>query len=135
VPDDVIVGKAEIVERCVRRVREVYADDPRNLRDDQTKQDAILLNLQRACQASVDLAMRIVRMRSLGVPKETRQAFRLLEEAKLISPLLSASLQKMVGFRNVAIHDYQVLSLEVVDAVIRTRLADLLELNRIGLAL
>ncbi len=79
--------------------------------------------------------MRIVRMRSLGVPKETRQAFRLLEEAKLISPLLSASLQKMVGFRNVAIHDYQVLSLEVVDAVIRTRLADLLELNRIGLAL
>ena len=48
-PDDVIVGKAEIIERCLKRVSDIYAGNPKNLHDDLTKQDSILLNIQRAC--------------------------------------------------------------------------------------
>ena len=54
--DDVVLNKASIIERCLRRVREEYADNPTNLHDDITKQDAIVLNLQRACQAAIDLS-------------------------------------------------------------------------------
>lgn len=38
---------------------QVYANDAGSLKD-YTKQDSIILNIQRACEASIDLAMHIV---------------------------------------------------------------------------
>ena len=58
--DDVLVNKAAAIERAVRRVREEHAGDDTNLLTNQTKQDAIILNLQRACESSIDAAMHLV---------------------------------------------------------------------------
>ncbi len=77
--DDVLLNKAAIIARCVRRVREEHAGDDANLISNQTKQDAIILNLLRACETAIDAAMHIVRVERLGVPQETREAFVLLE--------------------------------------------------------
>lgn len=44
--DDVIVNKVATIERCLARVREEYGSDERNLRDNLTRQDSIILNLQ-----------------------------------------------------------------------------------------
>jgi uncharacterized protein YutE (UPF0331/DUF86 family) len=133
--DDVVVSKAAIVERCVARVREVHGGDDDALARDLLRQDSIVLNLQRACEAAIDLAMHIVRQRRLGVPQESREAFRLLEAAGIIDADLSASLQRMVGFRNVAVHAYQTLDLTVVRAVVATGLDELLAFARRALAL
>ena len=57
--DDVIYNKIETIERCIERVKEVYGGNFENLKD-YTKQDSIILNIQRACEASIDLAMHIV---------------------------------------------------------------------------
>ncbi|MBI3782123.1 MAG: hypothetical protein HY270_01860 [Deltaproteobacteria bacterium] len=65
--DDVVLNKAAILERCIARVREEYANDDRHLTENITRQDSIILNLQRACEAAVDLAMHVVRRRRLGV--------------------------------------------------------------------
>ncbi|MHC1767858.1 MAG: DUF86 domain-containing protein [Verrucomicrobiia bacterium] len=59
-PDDVTLAKVEIIERCLRRISEVYAGNAANLFNDFTKQDSILLNLERACQAAIDLALHFV---------------------------------------------------------------------------
>ena len=69
--DDVLLDKAAAIERSVRRVREEFAGDDRNLLENQTRQDAILLNLQRACETSIDAAMHLVRVRRLGIPQES----------------------------------------------------------------
>jgi uncharacterized protein YutE (UPF0331/DUF86 family) len=124
--DDVVVNKAAIIERCVARVREEYAGDERNLTENITRQDSILLNLQRACEASIDLAMHVVRRRRLGVPQETRDAFRLLQESGVIPAELADRLMRMVGFRNVALHDYRRLDLQIVKSVVTSRLDDFL---------
>lgn len=124
--DDVVVNKAAVIERCVRRVRDEYADDERNLTENITRQDSIILNLQRACEASIDLAMHIVRRRRLGVPQETRDAFRLLQEAGLLSADLAERLMRMVGFRNVAIHDYRQINLQIVKRIVTSHLDDFL---------
>lgn len=129
--DDVLVNKAAAIERSVRRVREEHAGDNRNLVENQTRQDAILLNLQRACETSIDAAMHVVRVRRLGVPQETREAFDLLEKAGVIDPGLSDRLKKMVGFRNVAIHEYQKLNLDIVTSIVTERLDDFLDFARI----
>jgi hypothetical protein len=46
--DDVILNKAASIERCLRRIAEEYPGDRQNLAANQTKQDASVLNLQRA---------------------------------------------------------------------------------------
>jgi uncharacterized protein YutE (UPF0331/DUF86 family) len=124
-PDDVVLAKAEIIERCLRRINEVYDGSPANLRGDLTKQDSILLNLERACQAAIDLALRLVRLRTLGLPKESREAFVLLEQDGAIPPELAQSLRAMVGFRNIAVHNYRGLDLDKVEAILSRRLPDL----------
>ena len=129
--DDVLLNKAAAIERAVRRVREEYAGDNRNLLSDQTRQDAIILNLQRACESSIDAAMHLVRLNRLGIPQETREAFDLLEQAHLISAPLADRLRKMVGFRNVAIHDYQKLNLEIVRRIVVDHLDDFLTFTQL----
>lgn len=122
--DDVLINKASIIERCLQRIEEEYQNDPANLYEDITRQDAIVLNLQRACQAAIDLAMHLVREHELGVPQESREAFAFLEEAEYLDSELSGRLQRMVGFRNVAIHDYQELNLDIVQSIIEKHLSD-----------
>lgn len=129
--DDVLLNKAAAIERAVRRVREEYAGDEQHLLSNQTKQDAIILNLQRACEASIDAAMHIVRIRRLGIPQETRDAFALLETAGVLPAALAARLKKMVGFRNIAIHEYQKLDLAIVQRIIVEQLDDFLAFTSI----
>ncbi len=122
--DDVVLNKSAIIERCIARVREVHAGDDANLLEDPTRQDSILLNLQRACEASIDLAMYVVRKRRLGLPQESREAFDLLEEASLLPPEIARAMRAMVGFRNVAVHSYRDLDLEIVRSIVHERLSD-----------
>jgi uncharacterized protein YutE (UPF0331/DUF86 family) len=129
-PDDVVLNKAAIIERCVARVREEHAGDPRNLTDNLTRQDSIILNLQRSCEAAIDLAMHLVRERRLGIPQESRDAFDLLLQAGLIEAGLAGRLKKMVGFRNVAVHDYRKLDLQIVQKIVTDHLDDFLELTQ-----
>lgn len=129
--DDVLINKAAAIERAVRRVREEYAGDDRNLTANQTRQDAIILNLQRASESSIDAAMHLVRVHRLGVPQETREAFVMLEQAKLIGPPLADRLRKMVGFRNIAVHDYQRLNLDIVRTIVVEHLEDFLAFTRV----
>jgi uncharacterized protein YutE (UPF0331/DUF86 family) len=133
--DDVVLNKAEIVERCVARVREVHGGDSKRFLDDPLVQDAIVLNLQRACEASIDLGMHRVRVRQLGIPKESRDAFRLLVDAKLVDRALGERMMRMVGFRNLAVHDYQRIDYRIVDSIVRERLGDFLDFARAALAL
>lgn len=120
---DVVANKAETIRRCIRRVREEYADDVNNLHE-YTKQDSIVLNLQRACEASIDLAMHIVSERGLGIPQNSRDAFDLLLSHQLIDNEMNVRLKAMVGFRNIAVHDYQAIQLAILQRIIEDHLID-----------
>ena len=123
--DDVALNKAAIIERAVARAREEFGGDPASL-ENLTKQDSIVLNLQRACEAAIDLAMHLVRSHRLGIPQSTRDAFDALEHAAIIDSELAARLRRMVGFRNVAVHDDQRLQLPIVRAIVESGVDDLL---------
>jgi uncharacterized protein YutE (UPF0331/DUF86 family) len=131
---DVALNKAATIERCVRRAREVYGGVDANLTDDLTRQDSIVLNIQRACEAGVDLAMHLVRVHRLGIPQESRDAFAMLAAADKLDRTLADGLKRMVGFRKVAVHDYQRLNLDIVRAILQRDLDDLLAFARVGVA-
>lgn len=122
--DDVVLNKAAIIERCLKRIEEEYIGHEETLESSQTRQDSIILNLQRACEAAIDLAMHIISDKGLGVPQESREAFILLEKAGIIKPSLSKQLQAMVGFRNIAVHNYQQISMDILRAILEKHLGD-----------
>jgi len=66
---DVLVNRAAAIERAVRRVREEYAGDDRNLLENVTRQDAIILNLQRACEGPGRLQGRGLRPYFVGATR------------------------------------------------------------------
>jgi uncharacterized protein YutE (UPF0331/DUF86 family) len=78
----------------------------------------------RACEAVIDLAMHLVAAGRLGVPQETRDAFSILVEGAALPEDLAERLKRMVGFRNIAVHDYRALNLEVVGRIVTSRLGD-----------
>lgn len=121
---DVIYNKAQIIERCLKRVHEEYDENPENL-NNYTKQDSIILNIQRSCEAAIDLAMHIVAEQKLGLPQNSRDAFIMLRNAGVINEELAQKMQAMVGFRNIAVHDYQAVNLAIVRAIIAKNLVDL----------
>lgn len=123
-PDDVILNKIAAIERCLMRIREEYRGHEIELATHFTRQDSIILNLLRACEAAIDVAMHLVRVNALGVPQDSRDAFSLLDRANLIPADLSRRLQAMVGFRNIAVHNYQKLNLDILRAVLTERLTD-----------
>lgn len=130
--NDVILNKSATIERCVKRIREVYDNTPDNLKDF-TKQDSIVLNIQRACEASIDLAMHIISEKKLGVPKSSRDGFKLLHEADVIDANLAKTLMNMVGFRNIAVHDYQALEIEILQAILNKHIDDFKKFTHIVL--
>lgn len=126
----VILNKFETIEKCINRINEEYQNNPKNLAD-YRKMDMIVLNLQKACEAVLDLAVYIVSTRKLGLPQTKREAFILLEENNIIDSKMSKNMQGMVGFRNIAVHDYKEIDEEILKDVIENHLNDLLDFARI----
>lgn len=82
--NDVLYNKINIIERCLIRIEEVYDNNPANL-DDYTKQDSIILNIQRAVEACIDISMHIVSREKLGIPQNSREAFEVMNSNGLLS--------------------------------------------------
>lgn len=125
----VILNKIESIERCIKRIKETVerADFDLNNFD---FQDIIILNLQKACQQSIDLAMYIVSNKKLGLPSNSRDAFIILKDSKIISDEISLTLTRMVGFRNIIIHEYQQIELKVIEYILENGLDDFLNFSK-----
>ncbi len=126
-PDDILINKAATIERCVARAREEYNRDPSSFGTDFTRQDAAILNVQRACEAALDMGQHLIRRERLGVPQGARDVFDLLALGGWIDQPLADALKRMVGFRNIAVHDYQSLQLPITVNVITLHLAEFLQ--------
>jgi uncharacterized protein YutE (UPF0331/DUF86 family) len=121
--NDVILNKISVIERCKKRVLEVYGNNPVNLHD-YTKQDSIILNIQRSSEACIDLAMHIVAEKRLGLPQSSRESFDLLQSNSIIDQGIASRMKAMVGFRNIAVHDYQTINLNILQQIIINHLDD-----------
>ena len=127
--NDVVLNKISVIERCKKRVLDVYDQKPENLKD-YTKQDSIILNIQRACEACIDLAMHIIAQERLGLPQTSRDAFDILESSSIIDEEVAKRLKAMVGFRNIAVHDYQTINLTILEQIVEKHLEDFTDFTK-----
>ena len=94
---DVILNKKESIERCIKQIKTYYAmQSTLPFEEDFFKQDAIAVNLQRACEQAIDIANHVIKKYKLGLPKSTKDSFVILSNSKIIPNELSVELQGMV---------------------------------------
>ena len=129
--EETVAQKITSLQRCVSQARVALSTAGSDFKTNYLLQDAAVLNIIRACEAALDLANMLIRKRRLGIPSESRESFGILIREQLVERSLGARLQKMVGFRNLAVHRYQDLDLNIVEAVIRKNLDDLLDFAKV----
>lgn len=122
--DDILLNKASTIEKCIKRIKEEYVGHENEISTNFTKQDSIILNIQRACEAAIDMGTRTIKLKRLGIPQSIREVFVLLEDVKIIPSSLSKKLQAMIGFRNIAVHDYSRLNLDIVKSIVEKEIDD-----------
>lgn len=122
--NDVALAKLATIRRCLERIRVVTAGDPTRVRVLDV-QDIVVLNLQRAIQAAIDLAAHLIAQRSWGLPDSLKTHFTILEREGVIDAALAQRLEAMVGFRNVAVHDYESIDVGILERIVAERLGNL----------
>ncbi len=115
VPDNIILNKTAIIERSLKRMKEEYLQNPEL--DNYTHIDAMILNIERACQTAIDLAQHLVAVEILGMPQSSADAFILLARNKVITSITAENMVTMTGFRNIAIYEYQSMDMDILRAV------------------
>src|SRR3954467_9070904 len=108
VDPDVVLAKMAVVDRCLARIAEVRGGRRAQLSQIDVE-DITALNLQRAVQAAIDLANHVVAVEGYGLPDSAAGAFGLLAERSILDRELAERLRRMVGFRNIAIHNYKTI--------------------------
>jgi len=120
---ELIAKKLAAIETAVEQLRTLA--QPENLSHDIREQRFIEHTLQIAIQAALDTASHIVSDRRLGEPESNRGLFELLRRDGWIDEDLHRTLSEMAGFRNVLVHGYAEVDVEIVRYVVEHRLDDL----------
>lgn len=120
----IIARKLDSLRRCLARVRERCPADVATLAASADLQDIVVLNLSRAVQICVDLALHMLAGSEQPVPDTMGRAFDQLAQSGKISEELALRLRKAVGFRNIAVHNYSSIDWAIVHAIATQHLDD-----------
>jgi uncharacterized protein YutE (UPF0331/DUF86 family) len=123
---ELLAKKLAFIETCVHELRTLAR--PERIANDLREERFVEHTLQLAIQAALDVGSHIVSDDRLGEPETGRDVFRLLGRAGLVPAELAGRLEQMAGFRNVVVHRYQDVNLDIVRDVVENHLGDLLEL-------
>lgn len=123
--NDVAINKVQSIHRCIERAREEHRLAGGSFVTDYTRQDAAILNITRACEQAIDLANHVIKSGRMGIPTASAESFELLARKNVIGPDIERKMIGIVGFRNIALHQYQQLDIAIVEAIIVSGLDDL----------
>ncbi len=121
---DLVAKLLAQIETYVRELKTL--SQPERIETDVREERFVEHTLQLAIQAALDVASHIVSDDRLGEPKTNRQLFEILARHGWISEELHELLRQVVGFRNILVHGYSDVDLDIVRRIVETDLDDLL---------
>ena len=128
---EVIEQKLESLRRCLQRVADKCPLASETLARDPDLQDIIALNLTRAVQLCVDIGAHLIAGMEVPPPDTMGQTFDTLARAGVIHEGLAMQLKKAVGFRNIAVHNYEEIDWAIVHAIAIHHLSDFTEFAKV----
>ena len=121
---ELIEQKLESLRRCLQRIQGKCPSSPETLASDPDLQDILTLNLTRAIQLCVDIGAHLISGTEAPPPTTMGQTFDVLAEIRVIDTELSLRMKKAVGFRNIAVHNYEAINWKIVHAIATDHLDD-----------
>lgn len=128
---EVVEQKLESLRRCLQRIKAKCPSEASALASDLDLQDIVALNLSRAVQISVDIAAHLIAGMEAPPPDTMGQTFDVLAQAGILNDALATNLKKAVGFRNIAVHNYESINWAIVHSIVKHHLGDFSEFARI----
>ena len=125
VDSDLILAKAGSVKKHLNRIFEKRKVDLDSFLNDIDRQESILFNVQMAVQNCIDIAAHIISEEGLGVPGSTTEMFFSLKNHGYLSQNITMAMVKAVGFRNLIVHEYSKIDLELVYEIAHNNINDL----------
>ncbi|MFA7239205.1 MAG: DUF86 domain-containing protein [Sulfuricellaceae bacterium] len=119
-----IEQKLESLRRALQRVKEKCPEDVEALINDYDAQDILALNLTRAIQLCVDIGAHLISSTEFPPPDTMGETFDVLNKAAIIPPELANRMKKAVGFRNLAVHNYEAINWTIVHIIAKHHLTD-----------
>lgn len=113
---ELVARRLAFIETCLRELRELAR--PSQLQQDVREQRFVEHTLQLAIQAALDVASHIVSDDRLGEPATNRQLFDRLVTAGWIPAALGDYLVQMASFRDILVHGYANIDLEIVEDIL-----------------
>ena len=124
---EVAEQKLESLRRCLIRIKTKCPADAMVLTADFDLQDIVSLNLSRAVQLSVDIGAHLIASMEVPPPGTMGQTFDLLAQQGVLGPELAKRLKKSVGFRNIAVHNYDSINWLIVHSIVKNHLVEFSE--------
>ena len=124
---DLIISKANLVTKHVKRTLEKSSVDIQTFMNDSDRQDIVLFNVQMAVQSCINIAAHIISDEGFGVPGSNNEMFYMLEENSYLDTQLVEKMVKAVGFRNLIVHEYGKLDMQEVYVISKRDIKDLLD--------
>lgn len=122
---DLILRKLADLDLYLRQVAEYRGVSLEDYRGDWKIQRIVERTLQMGIELCVDVANHVIADRGLRVPVTYAEAFDVLAEAGLLPGSERAAMVRMVGFRNVIVHEYARVDAEIVVRILHQHLDDL----------
>lgn len=85
------------------------------------------LNLSRAVQLTVDIGSHIISTMNMPAPETMGQTFEILAQQNVLTVNVADQLKKSVGFRNIAVHNYEAINWQIVHSIVNEHLKDFTE--------
>lgn len=120
----VVEQKLESLRRCLLRIQTKCPQAADTLAADFDLQDVVSLNLSRAVQLCVDIGAHLIAGMEVPPPDTMGQTFDILAQAGVLNAALASSLKKAVGFRNIAVHNYEAINWHIVHSIVKDHLVD-----------
>lgn len=122
---DLVAKKLAQVETYVAELRRLAR--PELMAEDLRERRFVEHTLQIAIQAALDVASHIVSDERLGEPRTNQALFDLLAAARWVPHETALAMRRAVGFRNVVVHGYASVDVDLVRDVVEHHLQDLLD--------
>jgi len=122
----ILEKKIDSILRCLERIKSRLPETIELFIQDLDAQDVIVLNLTRTVQLSVDLAMHICANSNKPVPQTMGESFEVLQQMKVLTPAIATKMKKSVGFRNIAVHNYDEIDLNLAYVIAKEHIDDFL---------
>lgn len=119
-----ITTKLSKLRQYQRFLKELQATSIEDFTSDFKIRGAVERYLQVSIECIVDIGNEIISSLQLQRPERYRDIPYILAEAKIIPKTFAETIASMIGFRNLLVHDYASINLNLVHEFLQTKLPD-----------